>query len=128
MIFKSNYINNFSFCIFQIFAIIISCTVMLVSHFLGGKSYGIDKNIPFESGACSFGNSQIKIFIKFYLIAMFFVIFDIEAMYLYIWSISIKKIKLEGFIEGLLFIITILISLFYLFRVHALNWKSKKYS
>ncbi|QJC29665.1 NADH-quinone oxidoreductase subunit A [Enterobacteriaceae endosymbiont of Plateumaris pusilla] len=119
--------NYLSFYVFQIFAIIISCIVMLVSHFLGGRSYGIDKNIPFESGTCSFGNSQIKIFIKFYLIAMFFVIFDVEALYLYIWSVSIKKIKLEGFIEGLLFIITILISLFYLFRVHALNWRSKKY-
>ncbi|QJC30105.1 NADH-quinone oxidoreductase subunit A [Enterobacteriaceae endosymbiont of Plateumaris sericea] len=128
MINTNYYINNLSFFIFQIFAIIISCTVMLVSHFLGGRSYGTDKNIPFESGTCSFGNAQIKIFIKFYLIAMFFVIFDVEALYLYIWSVSIKEIKLEGFIEGLLFIITILISLFYLFRVRALNWRSKKYS
>ncbi|QJC37882.1 NADH-quinone oxidoreductase subunit A [Enterobacteriaceae endosymbiont of Donacia bicoloricornis] len=114
------------FILFQISAITISCLVMLLSFFLGGYSYGIDKEIPFESGVCSYDISQKKIHINFYLIAIFFIIFDIESLYLYLWSITIKIIKLESFIEGILFILTILITLFYLFKMKALNWKYKK--
>lgn len=113
------------FILFQIFAITISCLVILVSLFLGGRSYGIDKQIPFESGVSSYDTSQIKIHINFYLIAIFFIIFDIESLYLYLWSITIKIVKLESFIEGVLFIFTILITLFYLFKMKALDWKYK---
>ncbi|WP_246225718.1 NADH-quinone oxidoreductase subunit A [Enterobacteriaceae endosymbiont of Donacia crassipes] len=97
--------------------------MILISFFLGGRSSNLDKQIPFESGVMSYGNSQIKIHIKFYLIAIFFIIFDVESLYLYLWSLSIKKIGLEGFIEGILFILTILITLFYLFKTNILNSK-----
>ncbi|QJC35842.1 NADH-quinone oxidoreductase subunit A [Enterobacteriaceae endosymbiont of Donacia sparganii] len=117
--------NHEYFIIFQIFAIIISCIMILISFFLGGRSYNLGKQVPFESGVFSYENAQIKIHINFYLIAIFFIIFDIESLYLYLWSISIKIIELEGFIEGILFIFTILITLFYLFKMKALNWKYK---
>ncbi|QJC35430.1 NADH-quinone oxidoreductase subunit A [Enterobacteriaceae endosymbiont of Donacia proxima] len=113
------------FILFQIFAIFISCIMILISFFLGERSFNLNKQIPFESGVISYGNSQIKIHIKFYLIAIFFIIFEIESLYLYLWSLSIKKIELEGFIEGILFIFTILITLFYLFKTNILNWKYK---
>ncbi|QJC38700.1 NADH-quinone oxidoreductase subunit A [Enterobacteriaceae endosymbiont of Donacia fulgens] len=114
------------FILFQIFAITISCLVILISLFLGGRSYGIDKQIPFESGVYSYDTSRIRIHINFYLIAIFFIIFDIESLYLYLWSVTIKIVKLESFIEGILFILTILITLFYLFKMKALDWKYKK--
>ncbi|QJC34654.1 NADH-quinone oxidoreductase subunit A [Enterobacteriaceae endosymbiont of Donacia crassipes] len=115
--------NHEYFILFQIFAIFTSCIMILISFFLGGRSSNLDKQIPFESGVMSYGNSQIKIHIKFYLIAIFFIIFDVESLYLYLWSLSIKKIGLEGFIEGILFILTILITLFYLFKTNILNSK-----
>ncbi|QJC33432.1 NADH-quinone oxidoreductase subunit A [Enterobacteriaceae endosymbiont of Donacia clavipes] len=121
MVINKLVLNYNYFIIFQIFAIIISCIMMLISLFLGGRSYGLDKHIPFESGIFSYGNTQIKIHIKFYLIAIFFIIFDIESLYLYLWSVSIKIIKFEGFIEGMLFILTILVTLFYLFKMKALD-------
>ncbi|QJC37470.1 NADH-quinone oxidoreductase subunit A [Enterobacteriaceae endosymbiont of Donacia thalassina] len=113
------------FVIFQIFAITISCIVILISSFLGGHSYGLDKQIPFESGAYSYNISQIKIHINFYLIAIFFIIFDIETLYLYLWSVTLRILKLESLFEGILFIFTILVTLFYLFKMKALNWKFK---
>ncbi|QJC30554.1 NADH-quinone oxidoreductase subunit A [Enterobacteriaceae endosymbiont of Neohaemonia nigricornis] len=116
-------INNF--VIFTSITIIISILILLLSWCLGGRSYGIDKNIPFESGAYAFSNTKLRIAINFFLVAIFFVIFDIETLYLYIWSVSIKKIKFEGFIVGILFILTILTSLFYLFKMHILNISSK---
>ncbi|QJC36656.1 NADH-quinone oxidoreductase subunit A [Enterobacteriaceae endosymbiont of Donacia simplex] len=113
------------FIIFQVFAIIISSLMIFISSFLGGRSYGLDKQIPFESGVYSYGNTQMKIHINYYLIAIFFIIFDIESLYLYLWSVTIKIIKLESFLQGIFFIFTILITLFYLFKMKALNWKYK---
>ncbi|QJC37136.1 NADH-quinone oxidoreductase subunit A [Enterobacteriaceae endosymbiont of Donacia vulgaris] len=113
------------FIIFQVFAITISSIMIFISSFLGGRSSGLDKQIPFESGVYSYGNTQIKIHINYYLIAIFFIIFDVESLYLYLWAVTIKIVKLEGFFEGILFIFTLLITLFYLFKMKALNWQYK---
>ncbi len=59
---------------------------------------------------------------KFYLVAMFFVIFDVEALYLYAWSISIRESGWIGFIEAAIFILVLLAGLFYLVRIGALDW------
>ncbi|QJC31383.1 NADH-quinone oxidoreductase subunit A [Enterobacteriaceae endosymbiont of Macroplea mutica] len=108
--------------LFTSFAIFISSFMLFISYYLGGRSYGIDKNIPFESGAASYQDTHIKMTINFFLIAIFFVIFDIESLYLYTWAISIKMIRIEGLITGLLFIITILLSLLYLFKMNIFNF------
>lgn len=102
-----------------------SLIILLFSYFLGGKSYGRHKNTNFESGIVSTGNTQINVSIKFYLMAIFFVIFDIESLYLYSWAICIRDIGWIGFLEGMIFIVMLLISLIYLIRSGALNWSSK---
>ncbi|CAL4319464.1 NADH-quinone oxidoreductase subunit A [Buchnera aphidicola (Chaitophorus sp. 3695)] len=112
------YMNFFSF-IFFIFSF--SCIVLFLSWILGGRSISEEKNIPFESGAPSTGNSRLRFSVKFYLIAMFFVIFDIESLYIYSWSICIRKIQWIGLIEMSFFIFMILLSLIYLFRIRALK-------
>jgi len=100
--------------------------ILCLGYILGGKSNGNNKNIPFESGITSIGNTKIRFSIHFYLIAMFFVIFDIESIYLYSWSVSIHFSKWTGFIEAILFITTLLISLLYLFSSKSLCWNEKK--
>ena len=116
------YIGVISF-IFFIFAF---CFIALFfSYFLGGRSSSNIQNVPFESGAPSTGNANLRFSVKFYLIAMFFVVFDIESMYLYSWSVCVKEIGWLGFIEISLFIFMILLSLLYLFRIRALSWNSQ---
>lgn len=106
-----------------IISIIMICAFMLLcGHFLGGKSYRRSQDIPFESGITSTGNARIRFPIKFYLIAMVFVIFDIEGIYVYIWSISIRESGWLGFIEILIFIFILLVSLIYLIRVKSFVW------
>ncbi|CAL4319316.1 NADH-quinone oxidoreductase subunit A [Buchnera aphidicola (Periphyllus testudinaceus)] len=116
------YIGVFSFILFTFFFCFIS---LFMSFILGGKSDSSSKNIPFESGAPSTGNVNLKFTIKFYLIAIFFVIFDIESMYLYAWSTCVRENGWIGFAEVSFFIFMILLSLLYLFRVRALNWIDK---
>lgn len=94
-------------------------------HFMviGGKSTGYSKNIPFESGVQSVGSARLRFSAKFYLIALLFVIFDIEALYLYIWAITVRDSGWLGFFEVSIFSIILISSLIYLVHNKALKWK-----
>jgi NADH-quinone oxidoreductase subunit A len=92
------------------------------SYVLGGRDHGRAKEEPFESGAVSVGSAQLKMQAKFYLVAMFFVIFDLEAVFLYAWAASVRQNGWTGFVMAALFIIVLLAALFYLWRVGGLDW------
>ncbi len=89
---------------------------------LGGRAWGRAKNDPFESGVVSQGGARLRLSAKFYLVAMFFVIFDVEALYLYAWAVSIREVGWVGFSEAVLFILILLAGLFYLVRIGGLDW------
>lgn len=111
-----NILQYYSF-LFFIFGSILVCILMLIfGFFLGGKSNNRYKNTPFESGITSFGNAHIQIPIKFSLVAILFVIFDVEALYLYIWSVSVIENGWIGFIESFFLINLIFITLLYLWK------------
>ena len=84
------------------------------------------QNKPFESGVDSVGNARLRFSAKFYLVAMFFVIFDVEALYLFAWSVSVRESGWVGFIEATIFITLLLVGLLYLWRIGALDWAPKK--
>jgi NADH-quinone oxidoreductase subunit A len=96
--------------------------MLVVPLWLGGKAWGRAKNDPFESGVVSQGSARLRLSAKFYLVAMFFVIFDVEALYLYAWSVSVRESGWVGFAEAVLFIGILLAGLFYLIRIGALDW------
>lgn len=89
--------------------------------YLGGRG-ARSKNTPFESGIDSVGSARLRLSAKFYLVAMFFVIFDVEALYLYAWSTSIRESGWVGFVEAAIFILVLLAGLVYLVRIGALDW------
>lgn len=89
---------------------------------LGGRATGRAKNDPFESGVVSQGSARLRLSAKFYLVAMFFVIFDVEALYLYAWSTSVRESGWVGFAEAVLFISILLAGLYYLIRIGGLVW------
>ena len=93
---------------------------------LGGRAWGRAKNKPFESGVESVGSARLRFSAKFYLVAMFFVIFDVEALYLFAWSVSVRESGWVGFIEATIFITLLLVGLLYLWRIGALDWAPKK--
>lgn len=89
---------------------------------LGGRDWGRAKNEPFESGIVSQGGAHLRLSAKFYLIAMFFVIFDVEALFLYAWAVSVRETGWTGFIEVSIFIGVLLAGLVYIWRIGALEW------
>lgn len=104
------------------------CVLMLaLSSVLGGRSRGAARNIPFESGVLGAGGARLRFSAKFYLIAMFFVIFDVEALFLYAWAIAVREAGWAGFIEAAIFIFILSATLVYLWRIGALDWATNKH-
>ena len=102
------------------FAVIV--IMLFVSWLLGGRAWGRAKNEPFESGVVGAGSTRLRLSAKFYLVAMFFVIFDVEALFLYAWAISVRETGWPGLIEAIIFILILLASLAYLWKIGALEW------
>jgi len=99
------------------------CGLMIgISALLGGKSGARARNEPFESGVVSASPERLRLSAKFYLVAVFFVIFDVEALFLYAWAISVREAGWSGFAEATIFITILAVSLVYLARIGALDW------
>jgi len=102
------------------------CGLMLgLSWLLGGKSNARARNEPFESGVVSASPEHLRLSARFYLVAVFFVIFDVEALFLFAWAVSVREAGWPGFVEAFVFIAVLGISLIYLVRIGALDWMPK---
>lgn len=114
--------HNWAFAVYVVGVIGISVIMLILPPLLGGRAWGRAKEEPFESGVVSQGSAHLRFSAKFYLVAMFFVIFDVEALFLYAWAVSLKESGWTGFIEAVIFIVVLLAGLFYLWRIGALDW------
>ena len=110
---------------FGVYLVVVAvlCVAMLgVSHVIGSRNRGRAGREPFESGIVSAGTARLRLSSKFYLVAMFFVIFDVEALFLYVWAISVRESGWAGYIEIAIFITVLLAGLVYIWKVGALDW------
>jgi NADH-quinone oxidoreductase subunit A len=96
---------------------------MVATHLLGPKRKTDIKLESFECGIESKGNARVPFNIKYFLVAILFVLFDIEVIFMYPWAINFKELGTEGFIEMILFIGALLIGFFYIRKKGALNWE-----
>jgi NADH-quinone oxidoreductase subunit A len=93
--------------------------------FLGpNKKPTAEKNAPFECGSESTGGRDVKLSVKFYLTAILFVVFDIEAVFVYPWAIHFRELGWFGFVEMLGFLAVIVVALVYVWRKGALEWET----
>ncbi|MFV8782204.1 NADH-quinone oxidoreductase subunit A [Microbulbifer sp. SA54] len=103
-----------------IFALI--ALMLGLSHTLGQKRRDPATHEPYESGIVPVGDAHLRISVGYYLVAIMFVIFDLEAVYLFAWAISVREAGLPGFIEASIFIGILLVGLIYVWRLGALDW------
>lgn len=106
------------------FFLVVGLLVFMVvfSYLLGQRHRERATDIPYESGVASTGTARIRFDIKFYLVAMFFVIFDVEAVFIFAWAIALRETGWTGYVEMLIFIAVLLAALVYLWRLGALDW------
>lgn len=96
--------------------------MLVVPRLLGGRSSGSQKQENFEAGVVSAGSARIRLSAKFYLVAIFFVIFDLEALYLYAYAVSVREAGWLGFAAAAVFITILIIGLIYELSLGAMNW------
>jgi NADH-quinone oxidoreductase subunit A len=102
---------------------IISITILVATTYIGPKQKFADKMEPFECGESPIVSPKLRFSVKFYLVALFFVIFDIEAVFLYPWAVLFKDMGLFGFVEMMVFIVILAVGLVYVWKRGALEWE-----
>ena len=94
-----------------------------LSSLIGQKKYSKVKMAPYECGCEPVGTARERFSIKFYIIAMLFILFDIEAVFMYPWAILFKRLGLFGLIEMGVFILILFVGYIYVWKKGALEWE-----
>jgi len=97
-------------------------SMLVVSYLLGQRHTGGATGEPYESGIVSTGSSQLRFSVKFYLVAMLFVIFDLEVAFIIAWAIAFRELGWSGYLGVLFFIGVLVAALIYEWRLGALYW------
>ncbi|MGZ3766927.1 MAG: NADH-quinone oxidoreductase subunit A [Mucilaginibacter sp.] len=96
--------------------------VMLITHKIGPKRVTSDKLTPFESGIEVIGNARTPMSIKYFLVAILFVLFDVEVIFMYPWAVNFRELGKEGMVEMFIFMGTLLLGFIYVIKKGALDW------
>ena len=97
-------------------------TMLLLSIFLGQKKHSEVKDDPFECGTVGSGNPNDRMSVKFYLVAMIFILFDIEIIFMYPWAVQIRELGWLGFWAMMSFLTVLVIGLAYIWKRGVLDW------
>lgn len=104
-------------------AVLLLVAVMIGLSFVLGERHVAPATVhPFESGIISFGDARLRFPVQYYLVAVFFVIFDLEAVFIYAWAVAAREAGWAGYLEVVVFIAILVAALGYLWRVGALDW------
>ena len=103
-------------------AITIAFALVMLSFVLGKRAKSPLKDTPYESGMAPIGSARERFSVKFYLVGMIFILFDIEAVFLYPWAVVYRQLKLFGFFEMAIFVALILVGFFYVWKKGVLDW------
>ncbi len=97
--------------------------VVLLGHLFGPRRPNPRKGSPYESGMKPYGPGRRRVPVHFYLVAVLFILFDIEIVFLLPWAVVLREIKLLGLIEMGIFILVLLVGLIYAWKIGALEWE-----
>ena len=113
------------FVVFSIIVLVVPTGMMVLSHVLGERHNEHATGSPYEAGIVSEGSAEVRFSIKFYLVAMFFVVFDLESVFIFSWAIAAREVGWAGYLEIVFFTVILVATLAYLWRLGALDWGPK---
>ncbi|HEY1464614.1 MAG TPA: NADH-quinone oxidoreductase subunit A [Terriglobales bacterium] len=96
--------------------------IVFLSWIIGWRRPTKAKMSPYECGMAPIGDARGRFSVKFYLVAMLFILFDVEAVFLYPWAVILKELKMFGFWEMLVYIAIVLVGFFYIWKKGVLDW------
>src|SRR6266481_4681324 len=106
-------------------AVVVAAVLVAISFLVGQRVKSRVKDSPYESGIAPTGSARERFSVKFYLVAIVFILFDIEAVFLYPWAVVYRELKMFAFVEMFLFVVLILSGFFYIWKKGALDWSSE---
>ncbi|MBI5167706.1 MAG: NADH-quinone oxidoreductase subunit A [candidate division NC10 bacterium] len=106
-----------------VLAVLFALGTLLMSSIFGPKRPTPEKLSPYECGITPVGTARERFSVKFYLIAMLFIVFDIEIVFLYPWAVVFRQLRLFGLIEMAIFILILCIGLCYAWKKGGLEWE-----
>ena len=113
--------------IYFVAVLLLVATMLAISHVLGERHNERATGSPYESGILSEGSARVRLSAKFYLVAMFFVIFDLEAVFIFAWAVAARELGWAGYDEIFVFIAILVAALAYLWRLGALDWAPSRH-
>src|SRR5277367_330076 len=111
-----------------IIAMVLAAALITISYVFGKRVRNRVKDMPYESGIVPTGDARQRFSVKFYLVAMLFILFDIEAIFLYPWVVVYRELKMFAFVEMLIFVVLILSGFLYIWKKGALDWSGSDLS
>jgi len=110
------------FMIHALLAGAIATAIISLSWVIGQRKPTRAKMSPYESGMTPVGDARGRFSVKFYLVAMLFILFDVEAVFLYPWAVILRDLKMFGFWEMMVYIAIVLVGFFYVWKKGVLDW------
>lgn len=108
--------------IYVVLVLLLVAGMLALSYVLGQRHQDRATGSPYEAGIVSEGSARVRLSSKFYLIAMFFVVFDLEAVFVFAWAVAGRELGWAGYVEVAVFIAILAAALAYLWRTGALDW------
>ena len=111
-----------------IVAVGLAAVMVTLSHLLGKHKWTRAKDTAYECGITPVGDAQQRFSVKFYMVAMLFILFDVEAVFLYPWAVIARELKMFGFWEMLTYIGLVLVGFFYIWKKGVIEWNKPERS
>jgi NADH-quinone oxidoreductase subunit A len=109
--------------IFFVVAVGFALVTLFLSAIFGKRKITPQKMIPYECGMDPIGEARKRFSVRFYIVAMLFIVFDIEAVFLYPWAVIFRDLKIFGLVEMGVFIAILLVGFVYVWKKGALEWE-----
>ena len=109
------------------FVVVLVTVIILLSNLLVQRHFEPATGEPYEGGIVSEGSARVRFSVNYYLVAMFFVVFDLEAVFLFAWAGAARELGWAGYGEVVLFVGVLVAALIYLWKVGALDWAREPY-
>ncbi|MDR3553758.1 MAG: NADH-quinone oxidoreductase subunit A [Syntrophobacteraceae bacterium] len=113
----------FSLVVFTVLVMLFIASQLFLAAWLGEKKKSPEKSRPYECGIIPTGSASFRYPVPFYLVAIFFLIFDVEGAFILTWAVVYREVGLAGYAQMSFFILLLLAGLFYIWKQGGLDWK-----
>lgn len=115
-------ISFYQLAVYTIASTVLIGGLLVAARWLGSSRHSYEKDLPYESGVIPSGSARLAWPVPFYLVAIFFIVFDVESAFIFLWAVAHDLLGLPGLIHITVFIVVLLAGLVWLWRKGALDW------